>query len=176
MNAEGPINWYLSVKYDRDPITGAVSAHQHLYIDKLLKKWGMEQCNPLPAPFPQKTDEIVKELAEPVAIQRIPSTGWRFPLPASTYFSRHLGSIGTKQIHDSTRPDTSGESQESSALPQRAQDRHSTMVRSRLHRRTLARHNLWICQRILCRYNPSSTFISRIRLLAQQSCYLLARE
>ena len=51
MNAEGPVNWYLSVKYDRDPITGAVSAHQHLYIDKLLKKWGMEQCNPLPTPF-----------------------------------------------------------------------------------------------------------------------------
>ena len=61
MNADGPVNWYLSVKYDRDPITGAVSAHQRLYIDKQLKKWGMEQCNPLPAPFPQKTDEIVKE-------------------------------------------------------------------------------------------------------------------
>ena len=64
-NAEGPVNWYLSVKYDRDLITGAVSAHQHLYIDK-LKKWGMAQCNPLPTPFPQKAD--VKELAEPVAI------------------------------------------------------------------------------------------------------------
>ena len=68
MNAEGPVNWYLSVKYDRDPITGAVSAHKHLYIDKLLKKWVMEQCNPLPTPFPQKADDIVKELAEPVAI------------------------------------------------------------------------------------------------------------
>jgi len=43
MNADGPVNWYLSVKHDRDPITGAVSAHQHLCIDKLLKKWGMEQ-------------------------------------------------------------------------------------------------------------------------------------
>jgi len=64
----GPGNWYLSVKYDRDPITGAVSAHQHLYIDKLLKKWGMEQCNPLPTPFSQKADNIVKELAEPVTI------------------------------------------------------------------------------------------------------------
>jgi len=68
MNAEGPVNWYLSVKYDRDPITEAVSAHQHLFIDKLLKKWGMEQCNPLPTLFPQKADDIVKELAEPVAI------------------------------------------------------------------------------------------------------------
>jgi len=55
MNAEGPINWYLSVKYDRDLITGTVSAHQHLYIDKLLKKLGMEQCNPLPTPFPLKS-------------------------------------------------------------------------------------------------------------------------
>jgi len=68
MNAEGPVNWYLSVKYDRDLSTGAVSAHQHLSIDKLLKKWGMEQCNPLPTPFPQKADDIVKELAEPVTI------------------------------------------------------------------------------------------------------------
>jgi len=69
INAEGPVNWYLSVKYDRDPIIGAVSTHQHLYIDKLLKKWGMEQCNPLPTPFPQKADVIVKELAKPVAIR-----------------------------------------------------------------------------------------------------------
>jgi len=68
MNAEGAVNWYLSVKYDRDSISGAVSAHQHLYIDKLLKKLGMEQCNPLPTPFPQKADDIVKELAKPVAI------------------------------------------------------------------------------------------------------------
>jgi len=28
----------------------------------------MEQCNPLPIPIPQKADEIIKELAEPVAI------------------------------------------------------------------------------------------------------------
>ena len=66
MDGEGPVNWYLSVTYDRDPVTGAVSAHQHLYNDKLLKKWGMEQCNSLPTPFPQKADDIVKELAQPV--------------------------------------------------------------------------------------------------------------
>ena len=67
MHAKGPFNWYLSVKYDRDPTTGAVSAHQHFYIDKLLEKWGMEQCHPLPTPFPQKADDIIQELAEPVA-------------------------------------------------------------------------------------------------------------
>ena len=48
MNAEGPVNSYLSVEYDRDPITKAVSAHKHLYIDKLLKKWGIA--------VPQKAD------------------------------------------------------------------------------------------------------------------------
>jgi len=37
-----------------------VSTHQHLYIDKLLKKWGIDHCNHL--------TDIVKELAEPVAI------------------------------------------------------------------------------------------------------------
>jgi len=68
VNAEGPVNWYLSIKYDCDPTTGAVSAHKDLYIDKLLEKWGMEQCNPLHTLFPQKADDIVKELAEPVAI------------------------------------------------------------------------------------------------------------
>ena len=68
MNAKGPYNWYLSVKNDRDPTTGAVSAHQHLYIDKLLRKWGMNQCNPLLTLFPQKADDIVKVLTKPVTI------------------------------------------------------------------------------------------------------------
>jgi len=45
-----------------------VSAHQHLYIGELLKKWGIEQCNPLSTLFPKKADDIVKELPEPVAI------------------------------------------------------------------------------------------------------------
>ena len=69
--------------------------------------------------------------------QRIPSTCWQFPLSASTYFFRNiLGNVGTKQIHYSIRSYTSGDSQETSTLPQRTQERQSTMVRSRLHRRT----------------------------------------
>ena len=108
--------------------------------------------------------------------ERIPSSGWQLPLFASTHFSRNfLGIIGTKQIHDSTRPNTPRDSKETSTLPQRAQECHSMMVRSRLHRRTFARHDLCICRCILCRYIPTSTFVSRIRLLAQQRCYLLAR-
>ena len=183
MNAEGPVNWYLSVKYDRDPITGAVSAHQHLYIDKLLKKWGMEQCNPLPTPFPQKADDIVEELAQPVAIhddklvKEYQSLVGSFPLSASTHIPRNIvGSISTKQMLDSTLPYTSCHRQETSALPQSSQEHHSTMVRSRMHWVSQANHNLWLCRRILCRYSSSSTLISRICLHAQRSCYFLTRQ
>ena len=63
--------------------------------------------------------------------------------------------------------------QETSALPQSSQEHHSTMVRSRLHWASQARHNLWLCRRMLCR---SNTLISRIRLHAQRSCYFLARQ
>jgi len=59
-------NWYLSVKYDRDETTGAVTAHQDLYIDKLLKKWGMTECKPLASPFPSKADKMIDDLAQPV--------------------------------------------------------------------------------------------------------------
>jgi len=91
MDAEGPVSWYLSVKYDCDPTAGAVSAHQHLYIDKLLKKLGMEQYNPLFTPFPQKADDIVKELAiHDENLVRIPSFGRQFPLSARTHFSRNI--------------------------------------------------------------------------------------
>jgi len=66
MTSEGEVSWYLSVKYDRCPLTGAVSANQELYIDKLLQKWGMSDCHSLPIPFPAKADVIITQLAEPI--------------------------------------------------------------------------------------------------------------
>ena len=66
MKNEGKVHWYLSVKYDRDPISGAVSASQELYINQILKKWGLENCNSLPTPFPSKMDTYLDELAKPV--------------------------------------------------------------------------------------------------------------
>jgi hypothetical protein len=41
-NDEGPVRWYLGTQYDRDPNTGAVSASQKLYINKLLTRWHMQ--------------------------------------------------------------------------------------------------------------------------------------
>jgi len=83
-----------------------------------------------------------------------PSSDRQFPLCASTHFCRNiLDSLGTKQIHGSTRPNTTGDSQETSTLPQRAPKYHCTMVRSRLHRRRLARTNLWICRALPHRHS-----------------------
>jgi hypothetical protein len=66
MTSEGPVNWYLSVKYDRCPVTGAVSANQELYINKILQRWGMSNCHALPTPFPAKADDVITALAEPI--------------------------------------------------------------------------------------------------------------
>ena len=59
MTCDGESHWYLSVKYTREA-SGAVSAHtsQELYINKILKRWGMESCKPLPTPFPAKSDVV----------------------------------------------------------------------------------------------------------------------
>jgi hypothetical protein len=65
ITCDGEAHWYLSVKYTRDP-SGAVSASQELYIDKILKRWGMESCKPLPTPFPAKSDVVLDELLKPI--------------------------------------------------------------------------------------------------------------
>jgi hypothetical protein len=44
-----------------------VSAHQHLYIDKLLKKWGMT-VQPSTYTISTESRWVGKELTEPVAI------------------------------------------------------------------------------------------------------------
>ena len=67
MNAEGPVNWYLSFEYDRDPNYQSSVRHKHLYIDKLLKKWGIT-VQPSTYTISTESRWVVKELAEPVAI------------------------------------------------------------------------------------------------------------
>ena len=67
MTFEGPVNSYLSVKYDWCPETGAVSANQELHIDKILQRWGMSDCHSLPTVFAAKADAVVTERAEPIS-------------------------------------------------------------------------------------------------------------
>ena len=167
---EGTYRLLSICQYDSDSTTGAVSANQHLRLHwQNTQEMVHGTLQPSTTPFPQKANDVAKQLAEPLAIFQ--------NFPGQSSFSRiFLGSLGTKQIRDSTRPNTPRDSQETSVLPQRTQECHSTMVRSRLHRCTLARHDLRIYWCILCRHNQKSTFRSRILLLAQLRYYLLARE
>ena len=67
-NHEGPARWYLGTQYDRDPITGAVKASQEFYINKLLARWHMSDCNPTKIPCSGKLDEVLTPL------QQVPAT------------------------------------------------------------------------------------------------------
>ena len=67
-NDEGPARWYLGTQYDRDPDTGAVSASQELYINKLLARWNMTNCNPTKTPCSGKLDEVLTPLQNTPAV------------------------------------------------------------------------------------------------------------
>ena len=67
MNLEGDLKWYLSVQYTRCATTGAVTANQEQYINKLLQQHGMATCNPVSVPFPAKCDDILAQLAQPIS-------------------------------------------------------------------------------------------------------------
>ena len=64
MNEEGKMENFLAVRYTQDPVTGAIEADQEPYMDGLLKKYDMENCNPT-TKLPLKPTDID-------AIERIP--------------------------------------------------------------------------------------------------------
>ena len=83
-NDERPARWYLGTQYDRDPITGAVKASQELYINKLLARWHMSDCNPTKIPCSGKLDEVLTPL------QQVPAT----PNPNLLRdYKEHIGSL-----------------------------------------------------------------------------------
>jgi len=45
LQREGELDWFLSVRYAYDKITGAIGCSQEAYIDRLLLKYGMENAN-----------------------------------------------------------------------------------------------------------------------------------
>eukprot|EP00961_Rhodomonas_salina_P080348 1081039-Rhodomonas_salina.1 len=45
------LSWHIGVKYDRDWEAGTVKLTQTAYIDELLRKFGMEKCNPVSTPM-----------------------------------------------------------------------------------------------------------------------------
>jgi hypothetical protein len=51
LNFVGGITWWLGVRYTYDLATGAVSADQEAFIDKLLEQYTMTNCNPCVLPM-----------------------------------------------------------------------------------------------------------------------------
>jgi hypothetical protein len=125
MTCDGEAHWYLSVKYTREA-SGAVSAHtsQELYINKILKRWGMESCKPLPTPFPAKSDVVLDELLKPI----------KNPDP-----------VLNKQFQEIIGP-SYGARQEGPSLPTRPQEHPSSLVRSLLSTTASAWSHLWLRQ------------------------------
>jgi hypothetical protein len=51
LNFVGGLTWWLGVRYTYDLATGAVSADQVAFIDKLLEQYTMTNCNPFVLPM-----------------------------------------------------------------------------------------------------------------------------
>ena len=53
---EGNLTWFLGVRYQYDPVTGAVKADQEAYIDMLLARHGMRNAHSNVVPLDKKFD------------------------------------------------------------------------------------------------------------------------
>jgi len=51
LRCEGELDWFLSVRYTYDKITGTIGCSQGAYIDRLLVKYGMENVNACKLPM-----------------------------------------------------------------------------------------------------------------------------
>jgi hypothetical protein len=51
LNFVGGLTWWFGVRYTYDLVTGAISADQKVFIDKLLEQYAMTNCNPSVLPM-----------------------------------------------------------------------------------------------------------------------------
>ena len=56
LQREGELDWFLSVRYTYDKITGAIGCSHETYIDRLLVKYGMEHANTCKLPINPGSD------------------------------------------------------------------------------------------------------------------------
>ena len=56
LHRDGNLEWALSVRYAFDMTTGAIGCNQEAYIDRLLRKYGLDQCNATKLPMNPGTD------------------------------------------------------------------------------------------------------------------------
>jgi hypothetical protein len=122
-NDEGPARGYLGTQNDRDPITGAVSASQELYINKLPARWRMSDCNPTKIPCSGKLDEILTLLQQVLAIPdpallRVYKEliGSLLFLQTGTIPRDQPDRIRPRTIHDQSRRATHGSGEKGTAI------------------------------------------------------------
>ena len=56
LNFVGDLTWWLVVRYTYDHATGAISADQEAFVDKLLDQYAMSNCNPCVLPMAADAD------------------------------------------------------------------------------------------------------------------------
>jgi len=56
LQREGELDWFLSVRYTYDKVTGAIGCNQEAYIDRLLVKYGMTNANACKLPMNPGSD------------------------------------------------------------------------------------------------------------------------
>jgi hypothetical protein len=56
LRLEGELDWFLSVRYTYDKVTGAIGCNQEAYIDCLLVKYGMTNANACKLPMNPGSD------------------------------------------------------------------------------------------------------------------------
>ena len=52
----GDLTWWLGVRYTYDHATGAISADQEAFVDKLFDQYAMSNCNPCVLPMAVDAD------------------------------------------------------------------------------------------------------------------------
>ena len=124
---EGPARWYLGTQYDRDPITGAVSASQELYINKLLARWHMSDCNPTKIPRQARRGPHTSPTgacnSRPSTSARIQGAHRQPTFPPDLHDPRdQLDRICPRTIHDHSRRASHGCCKESPAIPSISQE------------------------------------------------------
>ena len=65
MNWEGNMENFLAVRYLQDPVTGEITADQEAYMDGLLAKYGLTDCNPTDVPLKPKDIEDIERIELP---------------------------------------------------------------------------------------------------------------
>jgi hypothetical protein len=122
-NDEGPAPWYVGTQYDRDPITGAVIASHELYINKLLARWQMSDCNPTKIPCSGKLTEIltlfqqVPAIPDPALLHDYKELIGSLMFSSNRHDSRdQLHLIRPRTIHDQSRRATHGSGEKGNGI------------------------------------------------------------